>query len=305
MKPLVSIIVPVYNIERYIKKCLESLCRQSYSNIEIIIVDDGSTDSSGEICDGFAVGDARVKVFHKKNGGLSSARNYGILKAKGEYIALVDGDDFVKKDFIEAMVKKAKEKDADLVICGFNDIVPKEELLSGEDAAARLLTSQDNLEIVAWNKLYKKELFKDIRYPEGKKYEDSLTTYKILAEAKNVVYMPKSLYCYVSRPGSIMDASKRLERLIARREAADEARDYFKNNKKLQQAAEIAVLTSKYAFMDAAIKKEVDWNYFVLNSEWIKKHKKQFEKNKFMTKKLKLYNFLNSAGFYKLFRTIV
>ena len=304
MKPLVSVVIPVYNISDYVLKCLESVAGQSFESLEIIVVDDGSTDGSGEICDKFALGEKRAKVFHVQNGGLSSARNFGIKKAKGEFIALVDGDDFVKKDFIQAMVREMK-KETDVVICGYDEFVPERKIMRGRDVAIKLLTEQENMEIVAWNKLYRKRLFDGILYPMGEKHEDSLTTYKILAAAREVSYVNKSLYVYVKRPGSIMNEVKVLERLKARYKAADEAVEYFKNDNEMRQAAEVAVLTARYAFMDAAVKKGIDWNYFVLNADWIKRHKLEFKKHKFVNRKLKIYNFLTSVGIYRIFRTIV
>ena len=305
MKPLVSVIIPVYNISEYVTKCLESVVLQSYENLEIIVVDDGSTDESGKICDKIALKDSRLKVYHRKNGGLSSARNFGISKAHGEYVALVDGDDFVKKDFVKAMVIAVEETGAEVVVCGFDEFVTREKVLSGKEAAIKLLVEQENMEIVAWNKLYRRELFDGIEYPVGEKHEDNLTTYKILAKAEKVAYVSKSLYSYVKRPGSIMNEAKLVERLSARYKAAEEAVKYFRNNKELRQAAEVAVLTSKYAFMDAAVKKEISQEYYALSLEWIKKHKNELKNNKFMTKKLKLYNFLNSIKLYKVFRTII
>ena len=220
-------------------------------------------------------------------------------------IALLDVDDYVKEKFVEYMVAAMKKSRADIVVCGYDNVRPKEATLSGNQAAARLLVGQENLDIVAWNKLYKREIFDGIEYPVGKKYEDSLTTYKLLAKAKKVAYIKRSLYYYVQREGSIMNSSKVIERLEARQKSAEEAKKYFGNNDELELAAEIAMLTAKYAFMDAAVKKEIDNIYYELNSDWIKKFKVQFKRNKFMTKKLKLYNFLNSIGLYKLFRTII
>ena len=305
MKPLVSVVVPVYNISEYVSKCLESVLSQGYENLEVIVVDDGSTDESGRICDEAAKRDARVKVYHRKNGGLSSTRNFGISKARGKYVALIDGDDFVKRDFVGAMVDAAEKSGAEVAICGYDEFVPEEKVLSGKEVAIKLLVEQENMEIVAWNKLYRRELFDEIKYPAGEKHEDSLTTYKILAKAKKVCYVPKSLYCYVKRSGSIMSEVKLVERLGARHKAAKEAVKYFREDKDLRQAAEVAILTSKYAFMDAAVKKKIGWEYYVLNSEWVKEHKHEFKNNKFMTRKLKFYNFINSVKLYKVFRTIV
>lgn len=300
MKPLVSIIIPVYNIRKYVGKCLESVCGQSYENLEIIVVDDGSTDGSGEICDEFTAKDKRVKIFHKKNGGLSSARNYGIKKAKGDLVALVDGDDWVRRDYVGEMVEAMDG--VDMVICGYNDVVPQARVVTGREVVKELLVWQENLEVVAWNKLYRRELFKDIYYPEGEKHEDALTTYKILAKARKVRYVAKSLYVYVMRRGSIMNAAKIEERLAMRERAATEAVKYFKNDEDLKRAAEVAVLTSKYAFIDTALRGEIGAKYFEDNRRWILKHRKQYVGNKYLTRRLKIYNFMITGFWYKIFR---
>lgn len=306
-KTLVSVIVPVYNIQDYVLRCLESISNQSYKDIEIIVVDDGATDKSGEICDEFARKDKRAKVFHKKNVGLSDARNYGIKKARGEIIALVDGDDFVKADYIKAMYEAMTKNDADVVICGYNEMAPKEQTISGEEATKKLLVEQENLEIVAWNKLYKKSLFikNSILYPVGEKHEDALTTYKVLAAAKSVSYVPKSFYHYVTREDSIMGQGDVLGRIKMRERAAEEAVKYFAKNPELIQAAWVAVLTSKYAYMDAATRGEIDKKYYKINADWVRKNSKKYKNNKLLTSKLKLYNFLIKVNLYKAFRTII
>ena len=164
---LVSVVVPVYGVEKYVEKCLDSLSHQSYENIEVIVVDDGSTDRSGDICEEFAKKDKRIKVFHKTNGGLSDARNYGIKRAKGEYVCLVDSDDWVKSGFVEKMVNVALRENADIVVCGYNDMVPGRITMTGEEATMRLLVEQENVDIIAWNKMYRRSLFDDVSYPEG------------------------------------------------------------------------------------------------------------------------------------------
>ncbi len=305
-KPLVSVIVPVYNIEKYVRKCLDSLTSQSYENIEIIVVDDGSTDGSGEICNGIALADKRVKVFHKKNGGLSSARNYGIKKAKGEYVCLVDGDDYVKRNFVKVMVG-AMEKNADIAVCGYNAEIPKVEVMSGKEATIRLLTQQENVDIIAWNKIYKRYLFDKIQYPEGQNYEDNLTTYKLLAEAKNVVYVAESLYVYVERSGSITDNDKKDSRLATREKAAMEAVEYFAKDKELKEAAEVALLTAKLAFVDFAISGVIKKESGVVARAWIRKNAKKYDANRFMTGKLKMYiKMICHCGgvWYTIFRKI-
>lgn len=307
MKPFISIVVPVYNVKDYVSECLLSLIGQSYEQIEILVVDDGSTDGSGEICDEFAKNNARLKVFHKKNGGLSSARNYGIKKAKGEYVCLVDSDDWVKKDFVARMVEAAEREDADMVVCGYNDCVPKQKIMSGENATVKLLLEQENMEIIAWNKMYRRSLFEDVFYPDGENYEDNLTTYKLLSKAGKVVYLSESLYVYRERAGSITKEGKKEEKLTARERAAREAKMYFNGRIDLWEASEIAMLTAKLAWVDFAISGDVKKQYLNEGMNWVRKNKGKLLKNKYLSKKLRLYIALitNWGGkLYIVFRKI-
>lgn len=309
MNNLVSIVVPVYNVENYVLKCLESLAKQDYENIEVIVVDDGSTDKSGLICDEFASDDGRFRVFHKKNGGLSSARNFGIKKAKGEIIAFVDSDDFVKKKFITEMAQKMVDG-VDIVVCGYNNEIPKEETLSGREATIRLLTRQENIDIITWNKLYRKDLFvdNDIYFPDGKKHEDTLTTYKLYSKSVRVKYISIALYEYVDRKDSIMNNVKKEEQLAMRELAAREAIDYFESNEELRQAAEICLLWAKYHYLNEAIFGNIDKKYEQAGFAWLKKNARRYNGNQFLTKKLYIYNMLSTflGGFgYKAFRKII
>lgn len=307
MRPLISIVVPVYNVQDCILECLNSLKYQTYNKIEIILVDDGSTDESGRICDEFARGEERARVFHRKNGGVSRARNFGIKKAKGKFICFVDSDDRVKEDFVKKMVEKIIDGNIDIVICGYNDNVPKTEILTGREATVRLLIKQENMEIVAWNKMYRKELFNDISYPEGLNYEDNLTTYKLLSKAKKVKYISESLYAYIERPGSITKSDDKEEKLQFREEAAKEAIKYFDGQKDLEEASEIAMLTAKLAWVDFAVNGKVEQKYLNEAMEWIKKNKGKLLINRHLTQKLKLYIFLitNWGGkLYIMFRKI-
>ena len=310
MKPLISVIVPVYNVEDFVGKCLESITWQSYEDLDIVVVDDGSTDESGKICDEFAKNDERIRVFHKKNGGLSDARNFGIKKAKGELVAFVDSDDWVKKDYIGVMHEVMGANGVDVVVCGYNDVKLQDITMSGKDATVRLLTKQENVDIVAWNKLYRKGLFLDngIYFPVGKKHEDTLTTYKILSKARKVTYVSQSLYNYIERRNSIMGEGKIEERLSAREMAAKEAVGYFKNNADLKQAAEISLLLAEYAFLDFSISGKIAKKYGEIAKRWVKEHRENLAKNKYLTKKLKIYNLMSTnldGGLYWLFRKIV
>ena len=309
MKPVISVIIPVYNVKDFVGKCLDSVARQKYENLDIVIVDDGSTDGSGEICDELAVQDKRMRVFHKKNGGLSDARNLGIKKAKGEIIAFIDGDDLVSEDFVSAMYEEMAKSDADIVVCGYNLVKPEKEVMSGGEATVKLLTQQENIDIVAWNKLYKKSLFvdNDIWFPKGKKHEDTLTTYKILSKAEKVAYLDEALYSYVERGDSIMKTGRIEERLEMRELAAKEAMEYFKDDRDLKQAAEVALLLAKYAYIDFAINGKIAKKYGEAAKKWVKEHKKELVYNKYLTKKLKIYNLISTnlgGGLYLAFRKI-
>lgn len=229
---LITIIVPIYKVEKYIKKCIESVLNQTYNNLEIILVDDGSTDNCGEICEKYAKNDNRIKVIHKENGGLSDARNTAIDVAKGKYIFLLDGDDSIVKRAIEHLYGLIQKYNADIAIgkvrevleSDYNDIEKKdEELYNNKDV--KIYKNKDALETMlynteftnmACNKLYKKELFSGIRYPVGKLYEDLGTTYKIISKAKNTVVTPEVTYHYlVHREGSIMNKEYTSERMQA------------------------------------------------------------------------------------------
>lgn len=211
---LISVIVPVYNVKDYVGKCLDSICSQTYKNIEIIVVDDGSTDGSGVICDMYAAKDRRIKVMHCDNGGLSTARNRGIAVARGEYIAFVDSDDWLEKVMYQSLYEGIKQHDADVSVCSFYYDYPdrsrakcnsnKAYLWTGREALHQLLSGK-RLKPMVWDKLYKRSLFDEIKFPDGRIFEDAATTYKIFAKAKKVFFFERPYYHYIcNRPGSIM-----------------------------------------------------------------------------------------------------
>lgn len=318
MNQLVSIIVPVYNIEAYIEKCLQSILSQTYQNIEIIIIDDGSTDGSGKICDDFQKIDSRIKVYHRDNFGLSATRNFGIKKSKGNLIAFIDGDDSVEPEYIERLVTSLRD-DIDIVVCGYSEItsqnqkktiMPQKQILSGIAATTQLLVGQDNIDIVAWNKLYRKTLFttNNISYPEGDIFEDTLTTYKIYSCSKKIAYNNYPLYNYYRRANSITNKAKTTQGFAAKNRAAREAKDYFRNNnQKLQQAATISELLSHLSYIDAAIAGRVNKNFFTQSRKWILEHSSELKDNIFLPLKPRFYIFLIkpfNGALYKLFRKI-
>ena len=215
---LISIIVPVYNVEKYLSRCIDSILNQTYTNLEILLVNDGSTDSSGVICDLFASKDSRITVTHKKNGGLSDARNVGIKKATGQYIGFVDSDDWINPKMYEKLYENIKKYDSEISICGFKLIEESEQnsplnLLPGNKYEINKFTSNKALEVLltkrsfhsnAWDKLYKKDLFKNIEYPKGRIYEDIATTYKLIDKANGIVYCAYPGYNYLQREGSLI-----------------------------------------------------------------------------------------------------
>lgn len=212
---LISIIVPIYNVEKYLIRCIDSLINQTYQNIEIILIDDGSTDYSGKIADDFVEKDLRIKVFHKKNGGLSDARNYGIKKATGKYINFIDSDDYVDKKFIETLYKMIVKYNCKISSVGYqefkdikevyikNVINEKEEVFSKKEAIEYLYDDTKYCNY-AWNKLYLKELFNDVEYPFNRKMEDLGTTYLLFDKCEIVAYNSIPLYFYFQRNDSIL-----------------------------------------------------------------------------------------------------
>lgn len=212
---LISVIIPVYQVEKYLVRCLESVVNQTYKNLEIILVDDGSTDASGEICDEYAEKDDRIKVIHKENGGLSSARNAGLDIAQGEYIAFVDSDDWVTTDYVEYLYEILIRNDADFSMANmmrttkntgiaYVPFVGNEIVLNRDDFLKRLfkVETQENVQY-ACAKLYKKTLFEKIRFPLGLTAEDVPTTFQVALISNKIAYSPKVVYNYYFNPESI------------------------------------------------------------------------------------------------------
>ncbi|MBR3769372.1 MAG: glycosyltransferase [Lachnospiraceae bacterium] len=214
MNDLVSIVVPVYNVEDYLDNCIRSIIAQTYSNLEVILVDDGSTDKSGEICDKYANQDNRITVYHKENGGLSSARNYGIERIRGTYVSFIDSDDSVNRNYIAALMEGCGSNDisvcsnrriseTDVIDWGEVYLSEKTEL-KPDEAIIRFFN--DNIFVSAWGKMFPSAFFSDIRFPEGKIYEDYATIYKLYAKAKKIVYSEVQYYYYTIRTSSITGA---------------------------------------------------------------------------------------------------
>ncbi|WP_100012065.1 glycosyltransferase family 2 protein [Lentibacillus sediminis] len=223
MKPVISVIVPVYNIESYLPKCVDSILAQTFTDFEVILVNDGATDQSGEICDFYAMHDQRVKVIHQPNGGLSAARNKGISQSRGKYLSFVDGDDRIDKHMFEKLIEKCLLTECDIAVCAVGREIDGEETF--QQPKMESIIELDNTEgmrelfkgqlyrFAACSKLYKKECFERISYPENKIHEDLATTYKVMACARKVTFINYVGYVYVKREGSILNQSYNEKRL--------------------------------------------------------------------------------------------
>ena len=224
--PLISIIVPVYNTEQYLEKCVNSIRNQSYSNLEIILVDDGSADHCDRICDHFAEIDSRITVIHQENGGQSRARNTGIGRAKGELFLFVDSDDDIDENMVEQMYKRIQRDQSDLAVCGhlfldelgneLGTFTMQDSVQTGFQMLEKAYEGTQNdylLNSIIWNKLYKRILFEQIRFPEGKLQEDEATVYKLLDQCHFVSILSEPLYCYVRHSNSTMTSKYSVKRL--------------------------------------------------------------------------------------------
>lgn len=240
---LVSLVVPVYNVKDYVIECIDSIINQTYRNIEIILVDDGSTDGCSEICDVYAKEDARITVIHQKNQGLSEARNVGLRMSKGKYIAFIDSDDYISSQYVEILYSTVVNKKCDIACCQLyrfynnHNTVKQAELYeiiecSNVEALANIYENKlPNIEFTVCNKLYTRDIFikNELEFPKGKFHEDAFITYKLLYYASSVAMIDANLYFYRVRPNSIMTATvteKRLDALYAHQEALE----FYKNN---------------------------------------------------------------------------
>lgn len=213
--PLVSVIVPVYKVEAYLERCVNSIMNQTYGNLEIILVDDGSPDNCGTICDQLSKKDTRITVYHKPNGGLSDARNYGVARSHGSYITFIDSDDYISPDFVTYLYDSIVKHHADISCCcmvkttsdtvdyGLNNSFPSEQVLSGYSACMALSGNLYLTLVTAWGKLYKSEIVKKYPFPAGKKHEDEATTCKYYYASNKVVIGNRRLYAYYQNPTSI------------------------------------------------------------------------------------------------------
>lgn len=309
MQDLISVIIPVFNVEKYLSKCIDSVISQTYENIEIILVDDGSADSSGEICEFYKEKDKRIQVIHKINGGLSDARNSGLEIARGEYVVFIDSDDYVDANYLMKMYLAISRMQADLVICNYclvddkgksiNERVSpiKNEILTGRDIEYKICEKNGDYFVVAWNKMYKSSLWKTLRFPVGKINEDEFVIYKILEMSHKVITIKDELYYYVRRGDSIMHQKYNIKRLDVWDAYLERVEFYFKNRMDILANKTLSVffgiLANAYENIDLKNKS---------NREYIN------NKRKNILRKISIYkssfNFKNKVKYIMCTRTI-
>ncbi|MGA4516237.1 glycosyltransferase family 2 protein [Solibacillus silvestris] len=238
MSELISIIVPIYNVEDFLHRCVDSILNQTYKNLEIILVNDGSPDQCGKICEEYAKLDNRVKVIHKENGGLSDARNAGIEVAEGQYLAFIDSDDWIHEEYIEILYELLRKTNSDISICNF--LMTSTENFQVDNSKAELYTYSNikaleqlyNDEfyvqmVTSWGKLYKKNLFEGLSFPVGRVHEDEFTTYKLLYKANKVVLTTAKLLYYWQREDSIMGDRFNIKNKLDQIDALNERVEFF------------------------------------------------------------------------------
>ena len=236
---LISVIVPIYNVEKYLKRCIESILKQSYQYLEIILVNDGSQDKSIDIIENFKEIDGRVYCINKANGGLSDARNAGIVSSTGKYLVFVDGDDYLEPDYIKQLYDAIIDTDADVSACSFNIVnesgriiktellCQKKSVITGKELLSKVMTATGYKYVVVWNKMYKKAIFDEIKFRQGMNYEDEFINFRIFYDIKKVTLVEAALYDYVQRVGSITQTDITYSKIIMKQAMHNERMDFY------------------------------------------------------------------------------
>lgn len=317
----ISVIVPVYNVEDYLARCVDSILAQTYSNLEVILVDDGAKDSSGAICDAYAAKDSRVKVIHKENGGLSSARNAGLEIAAGKYIAFVDSDDWIEPDAYSHLLDVMEKYGVRLVCGGRYDVdggtgsktvglcPAMEEAITAEELVGRIFL-WDGCDSSACDKLYHRSVLEHFRFPEGKVCEDVPVTYKIVLAAGQVAMSDRPFYNYYHRPGSISMAAAITEKTFHFSQHTEVIYPYIRDNYPgiANQARYLRVRSLSHILLlleqaETEVRQQFADRYCHARKE-LKKHTLFILKCPYFGKKEKITNLLLNLGLYRLLRPI-
>lgn len=310
MDELVSVIVPVYGTEAYLDRCVASITNQTYRNLEIILVDDGSTDHCPEMCDSWADVDGRIKVIHKINGGLSSARNVGIDSANGDYLYFLDSDDWIVPDLVERVMELFLIHKPDIVTFDCNRINEKGEIyattenikegmLSKEEAVTELL--KGNINNYACNKVYKKEVFFNVRFPEGRAWEDMATAYRLFLNAERIYCYPVALYFYYTRTDSIsrnINEKALAHIFLARYECHLAMMEYIPSVQRY--SLPLAALSARRLY-DRSLWKKVDGEILELAKDFLEQNRELILRT---TKDKKYYLYYKFPGMYATGRTL-
>lgn len=309
-QPLISVILPVYNIEKYLPDCMDSLAKQTYTNLELILVDDGSADVCSRMCDEYATKDSRVIVYHKENGGLSDARNYGIERANGEYITCIDPDDYVDNDYIQYLYDMIVKYGAKMSICQhrvhYDNGSIREHGKNGDEAldtktCLERMLYHDVIDTSAWAKLYRKELFANVRYPKGKIFEDIGTTYKLMLQCDWIAVGYESKYNYIFHSNSIVNGAfkkSKLDMLDMTDEMAEDTLEVFPE---LEDAVLRRRVYARFSTLNQMLYTEEFPEERKKIVEFIKVHNKQIMQNPKAPKRDKLAIMLLSVN-YRVYR---
>lgn len=310
--PLISVILPIYNVQSYLPRCMDSLFRQTYYNLELIMVDDGSDQACAELCDEYLKMDDRVVVYHKKNGGLSDARNYGIACAKGEFITCIDPDDYVDCDYVEYLYKLVKKYNSKMSIVQhrvrFNSGRIRDNGTSGDEKleikkCLERMLYHNIIDTSAWGKLYHRSLFESVEYPKGKIFEDIGTTYKLMMQCEYIAVGYESKYNYIFHENSIVNGKFKLAKLdlleMTDRMAADVVQQY----PELKRATLRRQVYSRFSTLNQML--NIDGHEEIKEKiiTYIKKNRWEIIKNPLAPKRDKLAIILLTIN-YKVYRFV-
>ncbi|MEZ7765767.1 glycosyltransferase [Gemella sp. 27098_8_92] len=298
-KELISIIVPVYNVEKYLKKCVDSIVNQTYKNLEIILVDDGATDNSGKICDELVELDNRIKVYHKKNGGLSDARNYGVERATGDYIGFVDSDDYIDAEMYERLYEAIKKENVDVAECNLKIVYPEKTDLFTDQKYYQICNKQEYLEEYlkiekifgsACVRLTKADIAKKLKFPVGKLYEDTYYAYDLIGIVDKYVIVDNPYYNYLMRENSITNA-KFNPRIFDLIEIVEKFHtNVYKNYPSLKEAADCRKMYAYFSVLNSILLEEDFKNnsFYKQIIDYFKEEYTKLLRNKYITRNRKL-----------------
>lgn len=304
MNELISVIVPIYNVQDYLRRCLNSILGQTYCNLEILLIDDGSTDESGSIADEYAEKDSRVQVVHTEHYGVSAARNCGMGRARGEYFAFVDSDDYVLDNFLERLYDLSQEYDAQISVCDYvrskkdkfslNEYEGKVECLSSEEWLSEWHGKRKKLETVVWNKLYHKDIFEKEAeiFPVGQIHEDVQTEHLLIAKCEKVVFTTEKLYVYLQRENSLTHrkiSQKDMQDLL---KAQEKRLSFFKERGYEKAYERLLAGSQKYRIRNYCLALEV-----LKDSAWAEEERKVFNSRYIENKEFQGTAIFDRCGF--------